>query len=386
METSEKQLTGHRQRLRDSFAAGADSSRQEVALLEFLLTYAIPQKDIQKIAQRLIEQFGDLSGVLNADLESLSGCQEVKSYTATLLKLVDWIRKHYPVKKEQNKPEKHQDLFQAVLFETPANLDEKQAKKSMPKPAIKGYGSGLFAKAVLKEAIELLPIIPDTESLEEVKNYFRANLHFSAEQTRNRYTNYITRRMFPQGYVDKELRLFAKKFAGQQELKDVCFYRFCKMETSMLGIFDELLIRSIGSGCLERSLLREYVVQHYPSLQKSVGDCARAIVDALVAGGIVQADKTKLTFSYHRVLIPSFSFILHSEFPEPGMYDLARLEQNPFMRAMLWQPDQLVSALYELRNRGLLSKISEIDSVRQFTTRLTLRQVIERLVAGEFER
>jgi DNA repair protein RadC len=68
------------------------------------------------------------------------------------------------------------------------------------------------------------------------------------------------------------------------------------------------------------------------------------------------------------------------------MYDLARLEQNPFMRAMLWQPDQLVSALYELRNRGLLSKISEIDSVRQFTTRLTLRQVIERLVAGEFER
>ena len=56
------------------------------------------------------------------------------------------------------------------------------------------------------------------------------------------------------------------------------------------------------------------------------------------------------------------------------------------MRAILWQPDQLVPALYELRNRGLLSKISEIDSVRQFTTRFTLKQVTERLVAGEFER
>ncbi|MGD0621254.1 MAG: DNA repair protein [Thermacetogeniaceae bacterium] len=386
MKVTEKQLTGHRQRLRDSFVAGEDSSRQKAALLELLLMYAIPQKDVQPLAQRLIDQFGDLSGVLNADLESLSGCQEVRSYTATLLKLVDWIRKHYPVKKKKDKPEKHQDLFQAILFETPANLDEKQAKEFTPRPAIKGYGSGLFAKAVLKEAIELLPIIPDTESLEDVKNYFRTNLHFSAEQTRNRYTNYITRRMFPRGYADKELRLFAKEYAGRQELKDVCFYRFCKMENSMLGIADELLIRSIGSGCLERSLLREYIAQHYPSLQKSVGDCAKAVVDALVTGGIVRADKTKLTFSYRRVLIPSFAFILHSEFPEPGMYDLARLEQNPFMRAILWQPDQLVPALYELRNRGLLSKISEIDSVRQFTTRFTLKQVTERLVAGEFER
>jgi hypothetical protein len=387
METSEKQLTGHRQRLRDSFVAGEDSSLQEAALLELLLMYAIPQKDVQPLAQRLIEQFGDLSSVLNADLRSLSGCQEVKAYTATLLKLVDWIRKYCPEENEQDKPDKQQDLFQAVLFEAPANLDEKEEKEPTPKPAIKGYGSGLFAKAVLKEAIEILPIIPDTKSLEEVKDFLRANLHFSAEQTRNRYTNYITRRMFPQGYADKELRLFAKEYAGRQELMDVCFYRFCKMETSMLGIADELLIRSIGSGCLERSLLREYIVQNYPSLQKqSVGDCARAIVEALVAGGIARADKVKISFSYRGILIPSFAFILYSEFPEPGMYDLARLEQNGFLRSMLWQPDQLASALYELRNRGLISKISEIDNVRQFTTKLTLEQVTERLVAGEFER
>jgi DNA repair protein RadC len=383
MENSEKQLTGHRQRLRDNFAACADSSRQEAALLELLLMYAIPQKDVQPLAQRLIEQFGDLSGVLNADLESLSGCQEVKAYTATLLRLVDWIRKHYPDKKKEEKSEGHQDLFQPVLFEMPAKLEEKQVKESIPKPAIKGYGSGLFAKAVLKEAIEILPILPDTESLEEVKDFLRANLHFSAEQTRNRYTTYITRRMFPQGYVDKELRLFAKKYAGQQDIKDVCFYRFCKMETSMLGIVDELLLRSIGSGCLERCLLKEYIVQHYPSLQKSVGDCAKAIVEALVAGGIVRADKSKLTFSYRRVLIPSLAFILHSEFPEPGMYDIAKIEQNPFIRVMLWQPDQIMPALFELRNLGLLSKISEIDSVRQFTTKLTLRQITERMVFEE---
>lgn len=40
---------GHRQRLRDHFAGGEESSRSEEALLELLLTYAIPQKDVQPL-------------------------------------------------------------------------------------------------------------------------------------------------------------------------------------------------------------------------------------------------------------------------------------------------------------------------------------------------
>jgi DNA repair protein RadC len=386
MDTPERQHAGHRQRLRDTFMAGTDDSRQEAALLELLLTYAIPQKDVRPLAQHLIDRFGCLPGVLKADMEALSSCPDVKSPTATLLKLVDWIRIYYPSQSEQVIPEQRQELPRTTVHETPDGLGEGTAKEVAPKPAIKGHGSGLFAKAVLKEAIEMLPIIPDTDSLDEVKNYLKTNLHFSAEQTRDRYTNYITRRMFPHGYADKELRLFARKYAGHQELKDVCFYRFCKLETSMPGIIDELLLRSIGSGCLERSLLKDYILQHYPSLYKSVGDCAKAVVEALVAGGIVKTDKSKLTFSYRRVLIPSFAFILHSEFPEPGMYDLAMLEQNKLIRSLLWQPDQILSAVYELRNLGLLAKISVIDSVRQFTTKLTLRQVTERLVTGEVDR
>ena len=49
-ETLEK---GHRQRLRDRFVKGEGESRSEEALLELLLTYAIPQKDVQPLAKRL---------------------------------------------------------------------------------------------------------------------------------------------------------------------------------------------------------------------------------------------------------------------------------------------------------------------------------------------
>ncbi len=45
---------GHRQQLRDSFLSGKDSSVSEEAILELLLTYAIPQKDVQTIAKKLI--------------------------------------------------------------------------------------------------------------------------------------------------------------------------------------------------------------------------------------------------------------------------------------------------------------------------------------------
>jgi DNA repair protein RadC len=65
------------------------------------------------------------------------------------------------------------------------------------------------------------------------------------------------------------------------------------------------------------------------------------------------------------------------------MYDVGRVESGPAFQAMLWRPDQLLGGLYELRNRGLIAKVSEIDSVRQFTTALDLDDLVRRLAGGE---
>jgi hypothetical protein len=40
----------------------------------------------------------------------------------------------------------------------------------------------------------------------------------------------------------------------------------------------------------------------------------------------------------------------------------------------------MLRALYELRNRRLIAKVSEIDSVRQFTTSHDLDGLVQRLV------
>jgi len=64
------------------------------------------------------------------------------------------------------------------------------------------------------------------------------------------------------------------------------------------------------------------------------------------------------------------------------MYDITKLESNPTIRAMLWNPDKILVSLYELRNQGIISKISEIDNIRQFTVKWTLDQVVEHVIAG----
>ena len=83
-------------------------------------------------------------------------------------------------------------------------------------------GTDLFGKALLKEAIELLPTVPVHLSLEEARQCIRRALHYSAAETRIRFSNYVIQRMFPEGRVDASLILFAKTFAGTQELRDVC--------------------------------------------------------------------------------------------------------------------------------------------------------------------
>ena len=318
-------VSGHRQRLRDRFMAGEESSRTDQTLLELLLTYAIPQKDVRPLAQNLIAHFGNLSGVLRADVGSLREVDGIQDHTAALIKLVDWIRIHFPAA-ESRVPERHwpptamqASLFQESLDRSGADAheidvaaDEPEADEpgSGPAPAVQrrpsrpSRGTGLFGKAVLKEAIDLLPRLPDTEDLTETREFLRNNLHYSAEQTRVRYADYIIRRMFPDGYADIALRSFARHYAGRQELRDACFYRFCTVEPVMHDIVDELLLPAIGTGRLARSQIRSYLTGRFPS-SKSIVDYAKAITDAFADSGVAHADRQKMQFSYREVLLPS---------------------------------------------------------------------------------
>jgi len=78
----------HRLRLKEKFVGSGVDAFHDYEVLELLLTYAIPRRDLKPLAKELLTQFGSLKGVLDApsgDLEQIKG---IGLHTALLIKLI----------------------------------------------------------------------------------------------------------------------------------------------------------------------------------------------------------------------------------------------------------------------------------------------------------
>jgi len=73
METNDRKKynTGHRKRLKEKFLNSKFDNWQDYEILEFALTFALPQKDTKQIAKKLIEKFGSLKELLQSDCKNL---------------------------------------------------------------------------------------------------------------------------------------------------------------------------------------------------------------------------------------------------------------------------------------------------------------------------
>jgi len=88
---------GHRDRLKQRFLAEGLDNFTDIQVLELLLFYAIPVKDTNPIAHALLDRFGSLSQVLEADVEELKRVPGIKDHAATLLALVIDLCRYYQV-------------------------------------------------------------------------------------------------------------------------------------------------------------------------------------------------------------------------------------------------------------------------------------------------
>lgn len=78
---------GHRERLRQRFLAEDIHSFQPHEVLELILFYAIPRRDTNELAHALIQRFGSLSGVFEAQPADLVQVPGIGEQTAVLLAL-----------------------------------------------------------------------------------------------------------------------------------------------------------------------------------------------------------------------------------------------------------------------------------------------------------
>jgi len=94
---------GHRKRLRERFQKSGVEGMQDYEILELLLTYAIPRRDIKPYAKELIKRFGGLSGVLDASQKELETVLHIGPISSTLIRLVKEMCGTYLAEKMKEK-------------------------------------------------------------------------------------------------------------------------------------------------------------------------------------------------------------------------------------------------------------------------------------------
>lgn len=92
----------HRKRVKERFLTEGLDGFDEVHALELLLFYAIPQGDVNPLAHRLLNHFGNLRQVLEAPTGQLMAVDGVKTHTAVLLGLVKGLARQYLISEDKD--------------------------------------------------------------------------------------------------------------------------------------------------------------------------------------------------------------------------------------------------------------------------------------------
>ncbi|UDQ99178.1 DNA repair protein RadC [Lentisphaerota bacterium WC36G] len=93
--TPENNPAGHRQRLKQRFLSNNLAGMHDYEVLELLLTYSIPRRDVKPLAKRLLAEFGSIANVFDADIKELVKVKGIAENSAILISLLRNIATMY---------------------------------------------------------------------------------------------------------------------------------------------------------------------------------------------------------------------------------------------------------------------------------------------------
>mgnify|MGYP006284851821 CR=1 FL=1 len=95
---------GHRERLKERFLKEGIDNFTQHQVLELILFFSLPYKDTNKIAHNLINKYGSISNVFEADFYNLLKEEGIGKHSASLLTLIPSLARKYFVDKWSDRP------------------------------------------------------------------------------------------------------------------------------------------------------------------------------------------------------------------------------------------------------------------------------------------
>lgn len=375
--------TGHRTRLRERFltAPAAFSDRQ---LLELLLTYAISRQDVQPIVTTLLEVFGSLEGVFSASYEELIEVKGVGEATAILLQTVGQLQQRMKsigepeILTEEKVPTSTKGTNQREIV---LLADEKLAKRSpapKPPPRLPKADIRTYTNDLIKAALTCLPAAVHFDNISAFSIYLEKNLPYNSASSRKRYSSNLIHRYYPLGDMATALTKLLSYQPDESTWKAVLFYETLRAEPAVQFVAEQLFWPALPTGHVRREFLKESLEKRFAAAsQGTIQRMMYSLVNLYTLLGIAEEQGGVLRFQTRQGTLAAFLYVLASEFPEPGIYSFAALEQGPARRWLLWDREWIRRQLYNLRDLGIVAKISEIDAMRQFTLAVNQLTVIE---------
>jgi len=400
VDDDENGKTGHRERLRERFLHGDASSRTDAALLELLLTFGIPRRDVQPLAEALIARFGDLNNVLAADPSALRAVDGVEVHVTALLKLVDHIAQarnsDRPYSGSQGRPgsvavpaapagpapERPEPVSVTSIplaqSEMPLELPGQSELPLVQKaPSVRERKT--IQDVLLAEGLLALKLAHEAKTPEELQDILVKRLGQNSMETRRRYAQSIVRWFFPDGlkgllprvwlaYQDEAIALDMLRWSylSQEPIMGRCVAEaLFPCETGLVmppTYFDKFLHDHLGEAPPEKTRER------LKSNLKKLGflERAKGKPDRLLP---VVPTKT------------SFLILLHHLFAAKAVrtVELRNLVTNPFWKYLGYKSEDALRALLrEADAAGLVGKYVVADQLEQVTTCFTLDELLER--------
>ncbi|MCF8054526.1 MAG: DNA repair protein RadC [Deltaproteobacteria bacterium] len=95
----------HRERLKRHYAENGIAVLKDYEVVELLLFYAIPRREVKPLAKQLLARFGSLRGILDAEKEELLAVKGISHHSATLVLLIKDIIPLYLSELAKEKPQ-----------------------------------------------------------------------------------------------------------------------------------------------------------------------------------------------------------------------------------------------------------------------------------------
>ena len=93
----------HRKRLRERYIKEGIDNFEAHQILELMLFYAIPRKDTNELAHRLLNRFGSLTAVFEAPVKELMQVEGIGNGAAIFLNMISQIKRKYDLDKLNEK-------------------------------------------------------------------------------------------------------------------------------------------------------------------------------------------------------------------------------------------------------------------------------------------